>query len=154
MSEIARIQDQFQRALDGNAWHGPSLSELLAHVTAAEAADKPIAGAHSTWELVLHVIAWERVVVRRLCGETVVDLPEAENFPVVRDAGEAAWERAKQDLRRAHEELEEAIGLLQESRLADTVPGQRYTVYVMLHGAVQHNLYHAGQIALLKKLAR
>jgi uncharacterized damage-inducible protein DinB len=154
MNEIARIQDQLRRALDGNAWHGPSLSELLSDVTAAQAAAKPIAGTHSIWELVSHIIAWERVVVRRLSGETIVDLPEAENFTAVRDAGTAAWERTKQDLRRAHEELEATIGRLAESRLVDTVPGHRYTVYIMLHGVVQHNLYHAGQIALLMKLAR
>jgi uncharacterized damage-inducible protein DinB len=151
VSEIARIQDQLQRAFDGNAWHGPALSALLADVTAGQAAARPIAGAHSIWELVLHIIAWERVVVRRLSRETVVDLPEAENFPTVRDARETAWEKTRRELARAHQELKGKIGTLEESGLDATVAGQRYSVYVMLHGVIQHNLYHAGQIAILKK---
>ena len=76
MREIGRIQDQLQRAFDGNAWHGPSLTALLGDVKPEQAAGKPIPGVHSIWELVLHIIAWERVVVRRLSGEAIVDLPE------------------------------------------------------------------------------
>ena len=153
MSESTRIADQLRRAFDGDAWHGDSVFEILKGVTAARAAAHPIAGAHSIWELVLHIAAWDGAVLRRL-GGVAVELSGAENFPPVTDAGEAAWRAALDRVRRAHEELVAAVAALPDSRLCEMVPGKEgahYTFYYMLHGVVQHELYHAGQIALLKK---
>jgi hypothetical protein len=65
MSEIQRIEDQLRRAFEGHAWHGPAVRELLADVTAAKAAGRPLPSAHSIWEIVLHMATWERVVRRR-----------------------------------------------------------------------------------------
>jgi len=153
MSEASRIADQLRRAFDGDAWHGDSLFEILKGVTAARAAARPIAGAHSIWELVLHIAAWDGAVLRRLGGDAV-ELSDAENFPPVMDLSEAAWRAALAKVRRIHEELVAAVAALPDSRLDEMVPGKEgahYTFYYMLHGVVQHELYHAGQIALLKK---
>ncbi len=153
-SESARIADQLRRAFDGEAWHGDSLFEILEGVTAARAAARPIAGAHTIWELVLHVAAWDGAVLRRL-GGAAVELSDAENFPPVRDASAAGWRAALAQVRRGHAELVAAVASLPDSRLDDMVPGKEgahYTFYYMLHGVVQHELYHAGQIALLKKM--
>jgi uncharacterized damage-inducible protein DinB len=153
-SESARIADQLRRAFDGEAWHGDSLFEILSGVTAARAAARPIAGAHTIWELVLHVAAWDGAVLRRL-GGAAVELSDAENFPPVRDASVAGWRAALAQVRRGHAELVAAVASLPDSRLDDMVPGKEgahYTFYYMLHGVVQHELYHAGQIALLKKM--
>jgi len=154
MSEAARIADQLRRAFRGDAWHGDSVFEILEGVTAAQAAARPIARAHTIWELVLHVAAWDGAVLRRL-GGVAVELSDAENFPTVTDASEAAWRKALAQVRRVHEELVEAVSILPDSRLDEMVPGKEgahYTFYYMLHGVVQHELYHAGQIALLKKM--
>src|SRR5262245_21881094 len=143
MNEIARIQDQLRRAHDGDAWHGPSLCSLLTDVRADRAAARPIPGVHSISEIVGHITAWQRVVVRRLGGERVVDIPEPENWPAaVGDA--AAWKGVKDRLQRSHVDLLAAIGQLGEAQLENQVDGMNYSVYVMLHGAVQHLLYHAG----------
>ena len=153
-SESARIADQLRRAFDGEAWHGDSLFEILEGVGAARAAARPIAGAHTIWELVLHIAAWDGAVLRRL-GGAAVELSDAENFPPVRDTSEAAWRSALAQVRRGHEELVAAVASLPDSRLEDMVPGKEgahYNFYYMLHGVVQHELYHAGQIALLKKM--
>ena len=153
-SESARIADQLRRAFDGEAWHGDSLFEILAGVTEARAAARPIAGAHTIWELALHVAAWDGAVLRRLGGASV-ELADAENFPPVTDASAAAWRAALAQVRRGHAELVAAVASLPDSRLDDMVPGKEgahYTFYYMLHGVVQHELYHAGQIALLKKM--
>jgi hypothetical protein len=152
MNELDRIRDQLQRAYDGAAWHGPPLRKLLTDVTAATAARKPIPGAHSIWTLVRHVSAWQRVVTRRLAGERIDALPPDEDFPPVVDPSESAWKTALEELASSHRQLAEAIIRLPEDRLDELAPGQKYSVYVMLHGVVQHNLYHAGQIAILKKL--
>jgi uncharacterized damage-inducible protein DinB len=153
MSEAARIADQLRRAFDGEAWHGDSLFEILKGVTAARAGARPIAGAHSIWELVLHIAAWDGAV-RRL-GGTAVELSGAENFPAVTDSSEAAWRTAQAQVRRVYEQLVAAVAALPDSQLDDMVPGKEvahYTFYYMLHGVAQHELYHAGQIALLKKM--
>ena len=66
MSEVKRINDQLRRAFDGEAWHGPSVLELLKDVSAVQAAAHPIEGAHSIWELALHIAAWENVARKRI----------------------------------------------------------------------------------------
>ena len=152
MRETERIADQLQRAFSGPAWHGPSLSELLANVTAEQAACKPNAAIHSIWTLVLHVSAWQDAVRRRLAGEIIDQLPPEQDFRTVKDASPADWERAKAQLEQTFRALHEAILALPDSKLYAPVPGKNHDAYFLLHGVVQHNLYHAGQIAVLKKL--
>jgi uncharacterized damage-inducible protein DinB len=148
---VDRILDQLHRAFEGDAWHGTPVKELLRDLPAKKAAARPIAAGHSIWELVLHMIAWQRVVVRRLAGEALLKLPADENWPAIPDTSEDAWVRAREDLTLSHRQLHDTIARLADSWLCETVPGKDYSVYVMLHGVIQHNLYHAGQIALLKK---
>jgi uncharacterized damage-inducible protein DinB len=150
MSEAARIADQLRRAFDGNAWHGDSVFEILKGVTAAQAAAHPIKNAHSIWELVLHIAAWDGAVRRRLGGEALA-LSDEQNFPPVIDTSESAWGKALEHVRRVHDELVAAVAALPDSRLGERVPGENHDIYQKLHGVVQHELYHAGQIALLKK---
>ncbi|MGH9440642.1 MAG: DinB family protein [Thermoanaerobaculia bacterium] len=151
MTEIERIVDQLHRSWAGDAWHGPALSELLEGVDARTAAARPISGAHSIWELVGHITTDYRTVTSRLKEWHGRDPSESENFPAVVDVGEKAWSAAREALERAHRELEATISAWPENRLADRVPDKTYSVYVMLHGTIQHGLYHGGQIALLKK---
>jgi uncharacterized damage-inducible protein DinB len=150
MTAIERALDQLRRAFSGDAWHGPELLELLDGVDARQAASRPLANAHSIWEIVLHISAWEEAVCRRLGGEVAEPTGE-QDWPPVGDTSDAAWQFALQSLNSGHAALERAVAALPDSRLPDTVPGNDYSVYFMLHGVVQHDLYHAGQIAILKK---
>src|SRR5687767_12492700 len=154
MTETERIRDQFQRAFDGQAWHGPSVLSLLEGVTAEQAAAHPIPGAHSIWELTLHIAAWEGACRRRLEGDPA-QLADDENFPRVPDTSLAAWENTKTKLVDAHRRLLNAIAAIDDSRLDQPIIDSAETTfssaYVTLHGGVQHTLYHAGQIAILKK---
>jgi uncharacterized damage-inducible protein DinB len=154
MSEAIRLADQLRRAFDGEAWHGDAMFEILEGVTAAQAVARPIAGAHTIWELALHIAAWDGAVLRRL-GGVAATLSDAENFPRVPDTSEGAWRAALAEVRRVHEELVATVAALPDSRLDERVPGKEgghYTFDYMLHGVVQHELYHAGQMALLKKM--
>ncbi|MDQ3013752.1 MAG: DinB family protein [Acidobacteriota bacterium] len=151
MTETHRINSQIKRAYQGEAWHGPSVRELLNGVTAAQAAAKPVPDAHSIWELVNHIIAWEQIVRRRLEGEIIIDIADEMNFPAA-DGSEEAWQAALQLLESTNQALRESIKKIDDAKLEEIVPGMGYTNYFMLHGAIQHDLYHAGQIALLKKL--
>lgn len=146
MDEIRRIQDQLRRAFEGAAWHGPSLKELLSGVTADAAAAKPFPSVHSIQEIILHIAAWKRAGIRMLSGEAVKLEPE-EDWP----HRDLAWEEASQALDASQSGLLQAISHLSEAQLEDRVPGQPYSVYFLLHGIVQHDLYHAGQIAILRK---
>jgi uncharacterized damage-inducible protein DinB len=154
ISEVERIRDQFRRAFEGEAWHGPSVLALLEGVTAQQAAAHPIPGAHSIWELTLHIAAWERACLRRLNGDPA-QLSDAEDWETINDTSEAAWETTKQQLIDNHRELLDAIASVDDARLNEPImthPDIPFSsVYVTLHGGVQHDLYHAGQIALLKK---
>ena len=154
MSESVRIADQLRRAFYGEAWRGDSLFEILHGVTAAQASARPVKNAHSIWELVLHIAAWDAAVRRRMTGVAVV-LSDQENFPPVIDTSDAAWSRTLEQARRVHDDLIDAVSKFPDARLADQVPGKQgahYNFYYMLHGVAQHELYHAGQIALLKKM--
>lgn len=151
-SEAARIADQLRRAFDGTAWHGPALLELLEDVDVPTAAAKPLNDVHGIWELVLHIAAWDGAACRRLAGEKTQP-KGAENFPVVPPKPTAAqWRRTIRHASGAHHTLVKTVERLPDARLWERVPGKRYDFYHMLHGVVQHELYHAGQIAILKKV--
>jgi uncharacterized damage-inducible protein DinB len=152
MSEIERILDQLKRAYEGGAWHGPSVREVLDGVTAAQAHARPLENAHSIWELVQHIAVWEDVGRRRLTGDRAqIAISSPEDWPPPEDTSEAAWEQARAALDRGHQALVEAITNTPESRLNEPIFEGMSTVYVTLHGVIQHDLYHAGQIAILKK---
>jgi len=151
--ETARIADQLKRAFAGDAWHGPALMEILAGVDAAAAAARPISNAHTIWELTLHIAAWDGVILRRLAGEAASPTDE-ENFPRIRDSGEVAWRATLANLQRQHRELLRVISEMPESRLTERVPGKDYDFYFLLHGTVQHALYHAAQMVMLKRAQR
>jgi uncharacterized damage-inducible protein DinB len=151
-TESEGIAEQLRRAFYGEAWHGPAVLELLADVAAETAAAKPIRNVHSIWELVLHIAVWDRVACQRLAGEKSQPTGHA-NFPPVTKVNAAAWRKAVAETKRAHDAFVKTVAALPDSRLRDRVPGKRYDFYHMLHGLAQHELYHAGQVAILKKAA-
>jgi uncharacterized damage-inducible protein DinB len=156
MTETFRLADQIRRAFEGNAWHGDPVLELLKGVNAATAAARPIKSAHSIWELLLHIAAWDDATIRHI-GGAAVDLPDEQNFPTIKDTSEAAWTQAIESTKKIHNELIKAVASFPDSRLTEQVPGKSekyYNFYYLLSGIVQHELYHAGQIALLKKAAQ
>lgn len=157
MDEISRIVDQLEREHAGDPWHGSPLSQILEGVTHSHAAAKPIAAAHSIWELVLHIAAWKNEVRRRLSGAPAAD-PQEGDWPAVREVSDAAWRDARDHLELAHRLLVSAVRDLPETKLFEPTNDARnremgtgVTYYELLHGAVQHDVYHAGQIAVLKR---
>lgn len=151
MSEVQRIVEELRQAFEGPAWHGPAVRALLADVSAEKATAKPLASSHSIWEIALHIATWEDIVRRRLAGEVIVEVPDDQDWPSVRHPNAEAWQQTLRHLEQTNRALREAIAELDDARLEDPVPGKNHSVYVMLHGIIQHDLYHAGQIALLRK---
>ncbi|PJJ54710.1 DinB family protein [Hymenobacter chitinivorans] len=158
-SETSRMYDQLTRAFDGNAWSGPSLLATLQHLTASQAAARPIVQAHSIWEIVLHLTTWIQTVQQRVESRRVTPVTPAQDWPAQPTVlDEELWEATRRELQAAHAQLLELVASLAESDLEmpvgeepDVEPGPAHSVYVLLHGLAQHNLYHAGQIALLRK---
>ncbi|HEX3086838.1 MAG TPA: DinB family protein [Pyrinomonadaceae bacterium] len=152
MTEIDRILDQLKRAYEGPAWHGPSVKEILNGVTAAQAHQRPLQNVHSIWELVHHIAVWEDVGRRRLEGDPAeIPISSPEDWPPAEDVSDAAWEKARASLERVHQTLVDAISRAPESRLDEPILEGKSSLYVTLHGVIQHDLYHAGQMAILKK---
>jgi uncharacterized damage-inducible protein DinB len=151
--EIELITDQALKMFVAGAWHGPSVLEVLADVDAEVAASHPIVGAHSIWELVLHLIGTQAVLLRRIRGETA-GLNSDDFWPPAPAPSESAWAETVERLKQQEAELRQAIGAFPEERLDARLTAEGSSAYNNFHGHVQHNAYHAGQINLLKKARR
>jgi uncharacterized damage-inducible protein DinB len=138
------------------AWHGPNLKGALRGVSAAEAARRPGRGRHAIWEIALHCAYWKYVVRRRLLGLERGSFPlEGSNwFPVPAKPTEAAWRRDRALLERAHAELLEALRSIRPLRLDDKPRGSTVSTGSVLTGIAFHDIYHAGQIQLIKRMLR
>jgi uncharacterized damage-inducible protein DinB len=151
VSETMRLEEQLRLALEGKAWHGPSVLETLEGVSAEQACRHPIPETHSIWELVLHIGSDYALVLRRLAGDGHPVTPE-EDWPSCPPATSENWQQAVETLRRLSQQLREAVRVFPVERLDEPLVSEvSYTAYTQFIGVTQHNLYHAGQISLLKR---
>ena len=147
--DVEILADQIRRAFWGESWHGPSVREVLAGVSAEDATAHPIAGAHSIWEIVLHLTAGYNLVLRRVRGEGAQLSPE-EEWPPVPEVSLEAWRKSQHTLDQLNQQLQSAVRAFPGERLSQEL-GSEYTAYTQFCGTPQHDLYHAGQIVILKK---
>jgi hypothetical protein len=152
-NELELIAGQIASGYRDGAWPNVSVRNLLHAMSAAEAAAHPIVGAHSAWEIALHLGFWHRAVRQRLAGQAVEYEPE-EDWPAPAAPTEANWKAALDEVDRGLAALVDVVRRLAPDRLAEIVPGRTFTVYFMLHGMPQHDLYHAGQVMFLTKALR
>jgi uncharacterized damage-inducible protein DinB len=146
------IASRLRRTMTGPMWHGPSMQEALAGLAPADAVAHPIIAAHSIWTLVLHIGAWATISEARLRGTPWTEPTDAENFPVLpARRGAREWKAAQQRTAAAYESLAVAVKALAPDVLRETVVAQEYTKATMLHGVVEHGVYHVGQIVLLRR---
>lgn len=161
MSPTDRLLSALRRAHDGEPWHGPSRAQVLADVTAAEAAWRPAPTAHSIWAIVLHMRSWTREVLRRAKGGVPAEPVDGDWPPVPTPADDAAWRAALESLEAAHAELAGFVAAMSEETRASRVrerpgdpPGHAITQRGMIRSLAEHDVYHTGQLALLKSLVR
>ncbi len=152
MSDAKRLARQMGLALHGGAWHGPSWHEALAGVTRAGALERPIPGAHTIAEIVLHATTWHDVARRRLAGESF-EVTAAEDWPPAALADDGAWVAAMARLFMAGNALCDAVGQFPSDQLHMHRPGLDDTWFGLIMGELEHMLYHAGQVGLLRKAA-
>jgi hypothetical protein len=142
-SELSLLLDSLDEAFDKPSWHGPNLRGALRGVTAEQAAWRPQPKRHSIWELTLHAAYWKYVVRRRITHEKrgSFQLKGSNFFPVPDPPTAAAWRQSLAILAEEHSALRAAV-----AGLASPLPAR------IIRGAAAHDLYHAGQIQLLKRL--
>jgi uncharacterized damage-inducible protein DinB len=151
--DLAGILDDLNRGYDGDAWHGPPLRKVLDGVTAEAAASWPVPGGHSIWEIVVHLSSWDDVITRRIEERRAIAAPDGGDFPPVIGSDGDAWAAALRELDSQHARLVGAVSKLDAGRLDEAVSGNNYSLAHMLRGVMQHRAYHAGQIALIRRLA-
>jgi uncharacterized damage-inducible protein DinB len=149
MKETERIAEQLRLLFEGPSWLGPPINILLADVSQDTACQRASHGAHTVWELVLHIESWLRIARVRLSASTPVDPREDEDWPTPG----GLWQDARNGLRNEASALQAAILEFPPERLEHVAPASEpQTFYMLLHGVIQHSAYHAGQIAILKKV--
>ena len=151
MNHAELAADEIRRALSGPAWHGSSLHELIAAISAEEALQRPIPTAHNIWELVLHITSWSNIALRRITGGQVEPY-EDEDWPFPNEMTAGRWDADRQSLTQSHDRLIEAVAAMSDDDMLAKAPQSSNSVAVMLHGVAQHDAYHGGQIALLRKI--
>jgi len=149
--QLLLIIDQ---AYDHPSWHGTNLRGSIRRVSSADAAWRPAAGRHSIWEIVVHAAYWKYAVRRRLTGERRGSFPlKGSNwFPRPDKGSDAAWRADVALLDAMHASLRDSVERLPEKALRVVPRGSRVSHFAVISGIAAHDLYHAGQIQLLKKL--
>ena len=156
MDSPSAISKQIEHTLSGPMWHGSALNELLDGVTFEQAATRPIPGAHTIWELVLHVSAWAEIARQRLHNRALESPPPDIDWPPVPTPTAKGWADALERLAASHKELARDSASLSADGLAARVPvaSPGYSVETLLRGVIEHGTYHGGQIALLRRAIR
>ena len=150
------LASHVSRTVTGPMWHGPALDELLRGVSAVDAAAHPIPGAHSIWELVLHMTAWSEIARARMKGSRLGSVTDAEDWPAGAETTDEAWAAAVTALRDSYGNLAREAGALNAEQVAAHLPESSppHSVGTLIHGVIEHGTYHGGQIALLKRALR
>lgn len=155
--EINRLVKMFRAAAHGKTWHGQSVWETLQNISAEEAAAHPIPGSHSIWDYLLHIINWREYAIRNLLDDKpyIVELNTEQDWSTITDFSKEAWEATLNLYKKSTDDLSEAIRTVDDSKLEEMIiPESKNSFYVLLHGVIQHDIYHSGQILLLKKLLK
>ncbi len=151
MSRGSRLAKQIERTVTGPMWHGPALAQALESVTHEAAAARPIAAAHTIWEIVRHVTTWAEIARERLRGESLGDPSTERDWPPVDATGLDDWRVAVEQMAFAHRMLAADVRDMTDEAFDAKVKDLDYPVGILLDGVVAHGVYHAGQIVLLKK---
>jgi hypothetical protein len=152
--ELQQLLSIIDQAYDHRSWHGTNLRGSIRGLSAKRAARRPRPERHNIWELVVHAAYWKYAVTRRLTGQRRGSFPlKGSNwFPRRQSANEAEWREDVALLESTHRALRESVANLSASDLSRTPKGSKISNIFLITGIAAHDLYHAGQIQLLKKL--
>jgi hypothetical protein len=150
MTEIARIARLLEQTFEGKPYYGPSVLDTLSGITAELAARRPPWSAHRIWDLVAHLTAELRYACTVIDGTAGSWTDGVTTWPAISETSDTAWHQAIKELKRANRTLVRAVKRLDDTVLDKKPVRVRGPFYLMLHGTIQHNVHHAGQISLLR----
>lgn len=152
MPETIRMKQLMSALYNGHPWLEVTVQGTLDNINADQAAIK-VAPLNSIWEIVNHMVSWRRNVLRRIQGETLVT-PDNNYIIPIEDRSEMAWKKSLADLHETQELWLNYLSTMDDARLEETYPvnGMGYAEHI--HGIIQHDAYHLGQIVILAKLTR
>ncbi len=151
MLESKRVSNLYQSIYNGDPWLEVTLENTLKNVSAAQAYRKINPNLNTIWEIVNHLIQWRRNILKRVQGETITT-PDHNYFVPVLDSSEAAWEQSLQNLAKSQELWNSFLNTFDDANFEKIYPTNNHTYYEHIHGIIQHDVYHLGQIVILKKL--
>ena len=154
--EIAMLLQLIDESYEKKAWHGPNLKGAIRGLTARQAAWRPRPGRHNIWELVLHCAYWKYIVRRRILGEKRGSFPHKGSDWFARRANltEKAWREDVRLLDSSHRAMRKAVAGLRRNDLHRAPVGSKVGKNRIIMGIASHDLYHAGQIQLIKRLKK
>ncbi|WP_324719262.1 DinB family protein [Salinimicrobium sp. HB62] len=149
--ETQRLKQEFSQLYDGDPWIDENLKQTLKGISAEKARKKIAEGRNSIWQIVVHIIEWRRMILKRLNGN-IISVPEDNFIRETLDTSEEAWKKTLQELEQSQQEWLEFFDNLKDEDLEKTYPGNDQRYYYLIQGIIQHDAYHLGQIVLLSKL--
>ncbi|WP_316633595.1 DinB family protein [uncultured Flavobacterium sp.] len=151
MSESKRVSNLYQSIYNGNPWLEVTLADTLKDVTAAQAYKKINPNLNTIWEIVNHLIQWRKNILRRVQGE-IITTPDHNYFVPILDSSEPAWEQSLQNLAKSQESWTTCLSDFNDADFEKIDHNNNHNFYEDIHGIIQHDVYHLGQIVILKKL--
>ena len=137
-----------QNSYNGASWHGASIMEILGRISSQQAL-KPSAHIHRICALVQHMTTWRVFAIKRLQGDNTYEVRQSEDWQDFSKASPGTWDKIKQDFAESQQLLMDVLEHVNDDKLNDEVHGKAYDYYTLLHGVIQHDLYHLGEISLL-----
>jgi len=134
-------------------WYGSNLANALKDISLERAFQKPAHGSHNIYEMVMHLVCWRVFAIEMLLGNAAykVEINSEQDWPVNYEATEANWKSASKQLEKTQVQLLQLLEQFEDYKLGDLVPGRAFKFHALLNGLLHHDIYHAGQIAILKK---
>jgi uncharacterized damage-inducible protein DinB len=149
---VQRMKSLLDGSFHGGAWHGPSVLEAVKNITAEEASFKTPT-VHTASELIYHLTSWRIFALKRLQRDFEYQIDtEKKNFGSVPKIDKLALETLVMELSLSHDELIKELDTKKDDFLIEIVEGSEYDYYTLIHGIVHHDIYHTGQIMILKKM--
>ncbi|AWV97615.1 DinB family protein [Arcticibacterium luteifluviistationis] len=149
---VERLKTLLNAGYHGGAWHGPSILEAIKNITPEEASFKTPT-VHTAAELIYHITSWRIFTIKRLQGDSEYQIDnEKKNFGSAPKVDEFELETLIMELSLSHDELIREIDKIDDKFLSEIVTGSEYDYFTLINGIIHHDIYHSGQINLLKKI--
>ena len=150
--KIQKLIKLLTEAYEGPAWHGPAVKEVLKDI-AYDQTLKSVGESHNIAELIYHMIAWRIFLIKKLQGKEEYDVSDEENFQTFKTISDEEWHALKQRLENSQKELIALLTAAEDDILDQKVGTRNYNFNILINGVIQHDLYHLGQIVLIKNYA-